>query len=35
MENKQTIGLMVVIAILVSAGYNEIPDLFDGPKYFL
>ena len=36
MENKETIGLMVVIAILVSAGYNEIPDLFDDdvPKYF-
>ena len=37
MEDKtKTIGLMVVIAILVSAGYNEIPDLFDDdvPKYF-
>ncbi len=36
MENKKTIGLMVVIAILVSVGYNEIPDLFDDnvPKYF-
>ena len=35
MEDKtKTIGLMLVIAILVSAGYNEIPDLFDSPKYF-
>ncbi len=36
METDKTIGLMVVIAILVSAGYNELPDLFDDnvPKYF-